>query len=303
MAAFVYNDSQRIELSKIDLAPGQLSRPLVLRLPPPDPARVHSLILFNENGVMMSELMRMASYSPADPYRVFELVGARPGTWKVSAWDVPRTGPGVEIARLTVEVRKAQQSDPDLSYRGTYLTWLKSFPPGLGPEPLLFSATSGLPGSQIAREQSNKDHGPVPEGTYKFLARIDPLQSSVSDANKREATATRDGALSITNMDEGIQFLPVGGNGPVYSNWGTMRVRLAPVRGNMFSRSGFYLHNSHKGFSHGCIEVGSGPTSADFFSTLVLYALASTRSQAVLAFGVQYTYPDQTTLGDTLRSN
>jgi hypothetical protein len=293
MAAFVYNDSQHIELSK----------PLVLRLPPPDPGRVHSLILSNENGVMLSELMQMASYSATDPYRVFELVGARPGTWKVSAWDVPRTGPGVETARLTVEVRMAQPSDPDLSYRGTYLTWLKSFPPGLGPEPLLFSATSGLVGSQVAKEQSNKDHGPVPEGTYKFLARIDPLQSSVSDANKREAIATRDGALSITNSEEGIQFLPIGGNGPVYSNWGTMRVRLTPLRGQMFGRSGFYLHNSHKGFSHGCIEVGSGPTSAYFFSTLVLYALASTRGQAVLTLGVQYTYRDQTTLGNTLRSD
>ena len=141
--------------------------------------------------------------SQADPYRVFEIIGARPGTWKISALDVPRTGPGVELASLTVEVPQVQPSDPDLCYRGTYLAWLNSFPPGLGPEPLLFSATSGLVGSQIAREQSDKDHGPAPEGKYRLsLQASDPLQSSVSDANKREAITSKAGALSITNTDE-----------------------------------------------------------------------------------------------------
>ena len=78
----------------------------------------------------------------------------------------------------------------------------------------------------------------------------------------------------------------------MYPDWGTMRVRLTPVSGQMFGRSGFYLHNSHKGFSHGCIEVGSGPSSTDFFSALVQYALSPSQGRNMLTLGVKYTYPD-----------
>ena len=84
------------------------------------------------------------------------------------------------------------------------------------------------------------------------------------------------------------------------TNWGTMRVRLAPTSGNMFKRDGFYLHNSHKGFSHGCIEVGSTFEGTDFFSSLLLRA-SELRSGSKLSLRVTYSYPEQSTLGRTKR--
>ena len=125
MVGFVYNDDQSTQLSTVTLASGQLSKPLVLRVPQPNAQSVFSAIVYCDPGVLLTEQMGMASYQPGDPYRVFELVGAMPGTWSVSAVDVPRTGAGTELASLKVTVPEIQDSDPDLVYRGTYLTWQK----------------------------------------------------------------------------------------------------------------------------------------------------------------------------------
>lgn len=61
-----------------------------------------------------------------------------------------------------------------------------------------------------------------------------------------------------------MQYVP---RGPVagacevfWANWGHRRVRLHPADASTrarcgSSRSGFYIHDSTKGYSHGCIEV------------------------------------------------
>jgi hypothetical protein len=295
---FAFYDAQQTGLTQIDLEVGQESKPIVVRLPPPDPGRVSGAFAFADDGLLVEEVPELTSQNPANPYKVFRAVAAKPGSWTVQVQEVGRKT-SREAGRLLVKVRKVQPSDPDLDYRGTYLAWLRHLPPGLGPDPLIFHATSGLDRHQIAHQMKEKDLGPVPEGTYRLLARLDPKQDSVAAANRVEARRT---AESITNLNDGVQFLPVGGNGPVYPSWGTLRVKLTPVRVDMGRREGgFYLHNSHKGFSHGCIEVGTTPTRVDFFTTLLRFATATTPRPFHLALRVKYGHREQSTLGDTLR--
>ena len=66
----------------------------------------------------------------------------------------------------------------------------------------------------------------------------------------------------------GIQKIPrgsVAGNcEPYWANWGKNRARMEPAdiptqsKCSPIMRGGFYLHDSTKGYSHGCIEVETG---------------------------------------------
>lgn len=64
----------------------------------------------------------------------------------------------------------------------------------------------------------------------------------------------------------GIQKIPRGKNDasecePYWAQWGQNRARMEPADSSTQNkclpvmRGGFYLHDSTKGFSHGCIEV------------------------------------------------
>jgi hypothetical protein len=64
------------------------------------------------------------------------------------------------------------------------------------------------------------------------------------------------------DVREGIEYVPgtLQFGGRTYQNyaWGPERVRLTTVHIDQpqnRKRGGFYLHDSTKGFSHGCIEV------------------------------------------------
>jgi hypothetical protein len=76
----------------------------------------------------------------------------------------------------------------------------------------------------------------------------------------------------------------LSGDTYTYPGWGTMRARLNPVSGNMYGRQSFYLHNSHKGYSHGCIEVGGG-----FFGRLINYGQTNSSINLIVR------YPNSTT--------
>lgn len=127
----------------------------------------------------------------------------------------------------------------DMVYNGTTLNWT-----GNG----VYPATSGLSGHQNASEQSHKDEGPIPEGLYSF-------QLSIA----KDATMVGPGKLDVR---EGIEHLPgtwqYRGQTYVDQAWGPDRVRLTIVHiddAENRHRNGFYLHDSRKGYSHGCIEV------------------------------------------------
>ncbi len=92
---------------------------------------------------------------------------------------------------------------------------------------------------------------------------------------------------------DGIQKLPTIHNGERVdtSDWGTMRARLNEQPGTKtFGRHNFYIHNSNKGFSSGCIEIGKG-----FFPKLLTYA----KYYGSIDLSVKYPTSNSPTLGKT----
>ena len=133
---------------------------------------------------------------------------------------------------------------PDLYYDGQRLSW-----PGYG----TFKATSGMTSWQDPNRQCEPDRGPVPEGSYRLQLKID------SDYAKDDGSGTC--TLIPASAMQHIRRGPAAGACEVFwANWGHRRVRLHPADAGTrakcgSSRSGFYLHDSTKGYSHGCIEV------------------------------------------------
>jgi hypothetical protein len=170
---------------------------------------------------------------------------------------------------------------PDMTYNGTFLDW-----EGHG----TFKATSGLRGHQTAAEQSHTDEGPIPEGLYSF-----PLLIA------KDATMIGPGQL---DRREGVEHLPdtFQYGGRTYQNqaWGPDRVRLTVVHiddPRNRKRGGFYLHDSTKGYSHGCIEV-----DPLFFRRLREFVKMSPRrrgGRTRLYVKVKYPSPTGSTYGGT----
>lgn len=169
----------------------------------------------------------------------------------------------------------------DLFYQGTQLRWT-----GHGE----FKATSGLKGHQNASEQTNQEHGPIPEGEYWFPVHV---------AKTPIATMIAPGQL---DRNDGIEFVsPLIVHGTkIYdlTAWGLDRVRLHVTRiddPKARHRDGFYLHDSAKGYSHGCIEV-----EMRFFFQLRAYA-ATPGKRKMLRLRVKYPVKDASTYGGTDR--
>lgn len=167
----------------------------------------------------------------------------------------------------------------DMEFDGQLLTWN-----GSG----RFKATTGLPGYQLPKDQCVKNGGPIPAGLYKVL---------VADLG-----AAKDDGTGFCNLAPGwgIQTIPRGANAgsceTYWANWGRYRARLEPAdikTRNACSpiRGGFYLHDSTKGYSHGCIEI-----EPRFFSVLRSRATTALRSHFILK--VMYV-PGRTTNGGT----
>lgn len=168
-----------------------------------------------------------------------------------------------------------------LVYDGHTLKWKN---PGDGQPAASYKATSGLPGHQVTMDQCLKDAGPIPEGKYKFRLIIDP---------KKYARDSGTGECNLRSSSR-IQKIPRGAKAgeceEFWANWGRNRVRIdaadAKTRGACKPRrSGFYIHDSHKGYSHGCIEV-----EALFFDRLYKYAKKST-GRTIYVY-VDYAYED-----------
>lgn len=153
----------------------------------------------------------------------------------------------------------------DMIYDGQVLTWQ-----GRGK----FKASSGLPNLQKPEVQCIPDAA-IPEGLYKiFLA--------------DQGTAQDDGR-GLCNLKPawGIQKLPRGPAAgicePFWANWGWHRARMEPadiatkMKCTPVMRSGFYLHDSSKGYSHGCIEV-----EGRLFSILENYRKTSKKTSVII---------------------
>lgn len=141
-----------------------------------------------------------------------------------------------------------------------------------------YPATSGLANHQNADEQGGGDLGPVPGGDYKINLTLDFLRKApVSDG--------------LTTESHGVELLPWG-NGYLYSGWGQWRARLEALPGtDLRGRDGlFYLHDSYKGYTHGCVE-----TNTALYYDLFRYR----KTQESIKVRIAYPGPNSSTLGNT----
>lgn len=153
----------------------------------------------------------------------------------------------------------------DMMYDGQVLTWR-----GWG----RFKATSGMPLLQKPDLQCNKDAA-IPEGVYKvFLADL-----GLAKDNGKGRCELKPGW--------GMQTIPRGlaaGECEKYwAGWGWHRARMEPLDAATKlkcaprMRGGFFLHDSTKGYSHGCIEV-----EGRLFSMLENYRRSSKKMSITL---------------------
>ena len=167
-------------------------------------------------------------------------------------------------------------SKPDMIFDGQQVHWL-----GVGD----FKATSGFKGLQKASDQvlqANGKHpdraGPIPEGTYWFAWKI----AGHAHFNKHDDMDVDQGVESVSDrvtFADGryIDFFDDTAHHKVWNmtEWGRNRVRLNVIHidnPHARNRSGFYLHDSTKGYTHGCVEVDTS-----FFTQLRAFAIAHSK--------------------------
>ncbi len=182
----------------------------------------------------------------------------------------------------------------DLFYNGQVLVW------NWGKRK--YKATSGLLESFDGEEDGTKDgildyryakyankksHGPTPPGLYQLIAK--DSKKLVPVANWAECK------LRSAGPRTGIQKIPRGpdikkgfeGCEDYWINWGFNRIKFFHVKGNTYGRDGFYLHDSTKAYSHGCIEVDK-----KFFADLRLYSKGPKNKNKLF---LKVTYKDEKT--------
>ncbi len=166
----------------------------------------------------------------------------------------------------------------DLYYNGQTLQWKN-----IGS----FKATSGMPGYQHPSNHCMKDRGPVPEGQYYI-----PLFEGGYAKDDGGGICQLKPSWQLQKIPRGIH---AGECEPYWANWGYNRVRFEPsdlATKNICRphRGGFYLHDSEKGYSHGCIEV-----ETDFFTVLRRHIRTSGTKKLLLS--VNYIKGEQTNGG------
>ncbi|HVO63643.1 MAG TPA: RHS repeat-associated core domain-containing protein, partial [Terriglobales bacterium] len=171
-----------------------------------------------------------------------------------------------------------------LEYTGQTLTVWPGKYKDRGHAPLLqCRASSGLPGHQSPSEQNSPDTGPVHEGHYWINLALDPHRWAGFYQPTNELAAAY-GVQRIRpeyTLSDGRIGYPTG--------WGTWRARLEP-RDASTARHNFYLHNSTKGYTHGCIE-----TCDTLYDRFVKY-----HDQGLRGIDVMVDYTTNSTNGGTL---
>jgi hypothetical protein len=155
-----------------------------------------------------------------------------------------------------------------------------------------YKATSGMTDHQSANQQTVRDAGPIPEGMFSLVLKIAGTAQVVDLVRGR--LDTRQGIQSLIDMPapDGLRYRS--------PEWGENRVRLTILRiddPKARHRGGFYLHDSTKGFTHGCIEVEPG-----FFTRLRIMAAteaAKKHGRKTLIMKVKYPSRTESTYGGT----
>lgn len=144
---------------------------------------------------------------------------------------------------------------------------------------------------QVAKYQYVKNLGPTVEGKYKVNLKPDPTRVAKADLKTGDLLRNPDGG--IEKIPDFVDNPNKPGYGWTYQDWGSNRARLEPVNvsqpndpnGKKSDRdlSSFYLHDSTKGYSHGCHEVDT-----ELFDKLNEYREAGNSS-----IDVKVDYPNQ----------
>lgn len=168
-----------------------------------------------------------------------------------------------------------------MEYTGQTLTWYAGGTGDRSKPTKVCPATSGLPGWQDPSFQDQSDQGPVPEGLYRIDLTPDPYRIARHSASSGEMLASPQG---------GIEQIPGPTGGWAWPGWGSWRARLGPVSvPNAFGRSNFYLHDSRKGYTHGCVE-----TCSNLLADLIDYRTAGNKN-----IDVRIRYTGRSTQGAT----
>ena len=138
-----------------------------------------------------------------------------------------------------------------LVFNGKQVVWYN----GDGGFVASYKAVSGGLDFQNKKYQNQKP-GPIPEGAYTINLSLNPNR-----------VATRYEGNLFYN-DVGIMKVPNWMKVQSLNPWGNTMARLEPVKGtNLWGReNNFYMHDSNKGYTSGCIEVQSS-----FFARLLDY--------------------------------
>lgn len=174
----------------------------------------------------------------------------------------------VDLGRIDVIVEDIADTDATSSTSASTLVRRRSLPAeGDADGLLVFDASSGS--MPVAAVQAMRDQGPMHTGRYVLLAQLDSLQDMVEKTNALMSQGDAPGKGPIMNTRRGIQRLPLGGAGPVDRMWGETRVRIESQFPVPRGRSGFYLHDSKKGYTSGCVEARRNEMGLLFFDALV----------------------------------
>jgi hypothetical protein len=193
---------------------------------------------------------------------------------------------------------------PDhLEYDGQTLTWKPGghryrATSGLVEEAILPGGIRSLTDHRIPSQQCVRDRGPIPEGNYYLQARLDPQKYARDDGTNRCNLRAAGPIQHIPRGGDpalGPRGMRAGRCEPFWANWGWRRVQLQPAdartaRACSPARGGFYLHDSTKGYTHGCIEVEGA-----FFDRLIRFARTGRQSRMLL----KVAYRTPTTDGGT----
>ena len=158
-----------------------------------------------------------------------------------------------------------------------------------------YKATSGYKGPDIygkkwdlqnSKYQTVKNGGPTAEGKYHINLKPDPERVASADTKTGEIKKNPDGG--IEKLPNFVENPNKPGSGWTYSEWGTNRASLVPDKvtgatNEQRDNNSYYLHDSEKGYSHGCTEV-----QTELFDQLKDY-----RSEGNEKIDVVVKYPSQ----------
>ena len=170
-----------------------------------------------------------------------------------------------------------------------------------------FKATSGYKGPDIngkqwnlqkAKYQNIKDAGPTPEGKYHINLKPDPDRVAKSDPKTGELVGNPSGGIEKVPESNPVQ----GSSNLIYTydDWGKNRAKLSPdnvtgAKNTERDNNSYYLHDSTKGYTHGCTEV-----ETNLFDVLKEYRAKGNEKIDVI---IKYPSNDHSTNGGTDKTN